>query len=130
MERPQDSLIPVALAAAELGISSETVRRRIRMRQLPAVRRGPCWFVSMGTVEHAAAIVRRPALERSAAGPDSLVPVTMAAAELGISSDAVRRRIQTRQLAGERRGGRWYVSLSALEKALANAPQFDVQEAK
>ncbi len=51
---------------------------------------------------------------RQVGGQDApgLVTVQSAATALGISVEAVRKRLQRGQLHGERHGGRWYVDLS------------------
>jgi len=50
----QDQSLTIAEAAAHLGVSSDTVRRRIRRRDLRAVQvptpNGPAWRVALGAV--------------------------------------------------------------------------------
>ena len=46
------------------------------------------------------------------AGPDAFISLADAAVRLGLSYDGARKRVRTGALRAEKRGGRWFVSLS------------------
>jgi hypothetical protein len=51
------------------------------------------------------------------ARPDEKVALTVAALALGMTSDRVRRRVQTGALPGGCEDGKWYVLRSAIDRA-------------
>jgi hypothetical protein len=61
------------------------------------------------------------------------VPIAEAAERLGLSTEAVRKRVQRGTLAGHKRDGAWFVAVGALDAAAAgrqdgpDAPRQDVQ---
>ena len=59
---------------------------------------------------------------RQETDPDS-VPIAEAAKHLGMTADAVRKRLQRGTLAGEKRGGAWFVAASELSTSATDDPR-------
>lgn len=75
-------LLPVATAAAALGITSDAVRARIRRGKLQAVKRDGAWFVLMPTKGRRDSVTTSDATEPASGATE---------ADIGHVSDEVRR---------------------------------------
>ena len=59
---------------------------------------------------------------------DCLIPVPTAAHQLNRPIDSVRRDVIAGRLEGERRGARWYVSRTDLERAVAEREKASAEQ--
>jgi hypothetical protein len=64
------------------------------------------------------------------AGDESVVPLSDAALELGMTRERVMRRVQSGQLEGGKIYGHWVVSRAAIERARAEAAQASTGEVR